>query len=472
MSNSMNSPSPAQVAEVLQEIADCCTFNLGNQFIMNLRERASELQRAATLTPEREGQKHSVDCASMQTRKVLLKPPCDCGLEPPAPAAQGAVGWCAPNEPCRYPKVCDDMGACMRSDENTNLAPSPPPVPAQAERLPGPCPCCGGGPEIENTIMHTVVRCVRCGLQMRRTIAASSADAIPETVAAWNRRAPSQGTVANGREQIFEHKFLDPACIVGGCKSLALSSALRSYRRAQRRMLDRWSEGDENVKRELWRDLHACEAPAEIALGEPVTAPVAPPLAAPQAGEVVKRDDAIGEACRGWNTVKGDTYTFVTSKLVALERAGDALFRMVEFLVGEREGVTETLEDEQAAHADTLRLKETAERQRDEANAREAEVADILTRAAPGISGTSVEIARKVSAQLQEALKVVEAARLGGVVDAIMEVVSAEGMGRDVVLPIWPASLKAEAPPLTVGLVRALDKALAAFPPSSGTETW
>lgn len=46
----------------------------------------------------------------------------------------------------------------------------------------------------------------------------------------------------------------------------ALVEALTAYRTAQRRMLERFSEGDERVKRDLWRDLHECEAAADAAL--------------------------------------------------------------------------------------------------------------------------------------------------------------------------------------------------------------
>lgn len=45
-----------------------------------------------------------------------------------------------------------------------------------------------------------------------------------------------------------------------------LASALHAYRNAQRRMLEKWAEGDENVKRDLWQSLHACEAAATAAL--------------------------------------------------------------------------------------------------------------------------------------------------------------------------------------------------------------
>lgn len=45
-----------------------------------------------------------------------------------------------------------------------------------------------------------------------------------------------------------------------------IEDALRAYLKAQRRMLDKWADGDENVKRDLWRDLHACEVAAESAL--------------------------------------------------------------------------------------------------------------------------------------------------------------------------------------------------------------
>lgn len=40
---------------------------------------------------------------------------------------------------------------------------------------------------------------------------------------------------------------------------LTLQGALRAYIKAQSRMLERWADGDENVKRDLWQALHACE---------------------------------------------------------------------------------------------------------------------------------------------------------------------------------------------------------------------
>jgi hypothetical protein len=64
----------------------------------------------------------------------------------------------------------------------------------------------------------------------------------------------------------------------------AMRDALRAYLTAQRRMLDRWADGDENVKRDLWRNLHACEAAAEAALASPQV----------QGGE------ALGEVSDGW----------------------------------------------------------------------------------------------------------------------------------------------------------------------------
>lgn len=43
---------------------------------------------------------------------------------------------------------------------------------------------------------------------------------------------------------------------------LDLIDALRDYRTAQRRMLDKWADGDESVKKELWNKLHECEEKA------------------------------------------------------------------------------------------------------------------------------------------------------------------------------------------------------------------
>lgn len=45
-----------------------------------------------------------------------------------------------------------------------------------------------------------------------------------------------------------------------------LRAALLVYRTAQRRMLERWADGDAAVRQELWRDLHACEEVADEAL--------------------------------------------------------------------------------------------------------------------------------------------------------------------------------------------------------------
>lgn len=43
--------------------------------------------------------------------------------------------------------------------------------------------------------------------------------------------------------------------------------ALQAYVHAQSRMLDRWADGDEKVKGELWISLHKCELAAREALG-------------------------------------------------------------------------------------------------------------------------------------------------------------------------------------------------------------
>lgn len=42
--------------------------------------------------------------------------------------------------------------------------------------------------------------------------------------------------------------------------------ALWKYRSAQRRMLDKWADGDNAVKTELWRSLHDCEKLADAVL--------------------------------------------------------------------------------------------------------------------------------------------------------------------------------------------------------------
>ena len=45
-----------------------------------------------------------------------------------------------------------------------------------------------------------------------------------------------------------------------------LREALECYLKAQCRMRDKWAEGDEKVKDDLWQRLHACEDPARAAL--------------------------------------------------------------------------------------------------------------------------------------------------------------------------------------------------------------
>ena len=42
--------------------------------------------------------------------------------------------------------------------------------------------------------------------------------------------------------------------------------ALQSYMNAQCRMLERWSESDDDVRAKLWADLHMCEEPARAVL--------------------------------------------------------------------------------------------------------------------------------------------------------------------------------------------------------------
>lgn len=46
----------------------------------------------------------------------------------------------------------------------------------------------------------------------------------------------------------------------------ALLQSLKAYRSAQRRILEKWSEGDHHVKADLWRDLHHCEDAATAAI--------------------------------------------------------------------------------------------------------------------------------------------------------------------------------------------------------------
>lgn len=47
-----------------------------------------------------------------------------------------------------------------------------------------------------------------------------------------------------------------------------LVAALKAYRLAQGRMLDRWSDADQALKKELWSNLHACEDAAMAVLAK------------------------------------------------------------------------------------------------------------------------------------------------------------------------------------------------------------
>jgi hypothetical protein len=47
-----------------------------------------------------------------------------------------------------------------------------------------------------------------------------------------------------------------------------LYEALAAYRKAQRRMLEQWSECDERARQNLWVDLHRCQLAADAALAK------------------------------------------------------------------------------------------------------------------------------------------------------------------------------------------------------------
>jgi hypothetical protein len=46
------------------------------------------------------------------------------------------------------------------------------------------CPCCGGMSQSEETITEICVRCLDCGLQMKRP----SDEGLAEVIALWNKR--------------------------------------------------------------------------------------------------------------------------------------------------------------------------------------------------------------------------------------------------------------------------------------------
>lgn len=64
------------------------------------------------------------------------------------------------------------------------------------------------------------------------------------------------------------HDVLKPLCagnytaadVDAACREIVrLREALSAYVAAQSRMAERWSEGDADIRKELWGDLHSCE---------------------------------------------------------------------------------------------------------------------------------------------------------------------------------------------------------------------
>ncbi|HZO11961.1 MAG TPA: hypothetical protein VFB62_01840 [Polyangiaceae bacterium] len=55
--------------------------------------------------------------------------------------------------------------------------------------------------------------------------------------------------------------------VARACNSFGdLLLALVRYRAAQRRMLDKWANGDELVRADLWKQLHDCELAGDVAI--------------------------------------------------------------------------------------------------------------------------------------------------------------------------------------------------------------
>ena len=86
-----------------------------------------------------------------------------------------------------------------------------------------------------------------------------------------------------------------------------LRTALRAYIHAQRRMLEKWADGDAAVKQRLWQDLHACEDPVadalDMSLGDTERAALQKQLALAEAEIATLR--AAHAAVLAWLDVRG-----------------------------------------------------------------------------------------------------------------------------------------------------------------------
>lgn len=83
-----------------------------------------------------------------------------------------------------------------------------------------------------------------------KTLVEMAADAIDNLKASEESLTAENARLETRLQHSIEH-----------CAEFAL--ALKAYRKAQRRMLEKWADGDDAVKADLWRNLHACDVLAD-----------------------------------------------------------------------------------------------------------------------------------------------------------------------------------------------------------------
>lgn len=96
----------------------------------------------------------------------------------------------------------------------------------------------------------------------------------------WKRAAKDErgDALSLARMQAQTYKYFLASCADSEAqrrRSTETENALRAYLKAQRRMLEKWAEGSDELKTALWRDLHACEDAAVAALDRSADAEVA-----------------------------------------------------------------------------------------------------------------------------------------------------------------------------------------------------
>jgi hypothetical protein len=119
---------------------------------------------------------------------------------------------------------------------------------------PGPCPICGG-PALAIGMFYECAD-AGCGMNGTPLPAWNHLSSLAERLRAAEARATAEKDVRAYAQEAYD-------AATQAWEALEhygqMRAALAAYVKAQSRMLEKWADGDENVKRDLWRDLHACE---------------------------------------------------------------------------------------------------------------------------------------------------------------------------------------------------------------------